>query len=293
MRAAKSKDQQKYKKPPLERADKKISERVVRPLKFVLQFTPTAWAKLQYFCHRGDSEVGGFGVTSPENPLLIEEFLTVEQHVSWASVSFDDEAVADHFEDQVDLGRRPENFSRIWLHTHPGSSPTPSSTDEETFERVFGRCDWAVMFILACGGQTYARLRFNAGLEGELLLPVEIDYAQPFSGTDYASWEEEYKKHIFQESMLSSGRQKKVALAAAGHTATTIGEPLDAESAYLAGWPFIEDADEDYFGADGEEDDLIDFDVDYWLHEYPLEMREDDFDPEQEEERCESTTTRS
>lgn len=280
----------------MERADKKASARMARPHRFVLQFTPTAWAKLQYFCHRGDSEVGGFGVTSPENPLLIEEFLTVKQHVSWASVAFDDEAVADHFEDQVDLGRRPENFSRIWLHTHPGSSPTPSSTDEETFERVFGRCDWAVMFILACGGQTYARLRFNAGLEGELLLPVEIDYRQPFAGTDYSSWEEEYKKHIFQEHLFSSVRQAKVAAAAAGHTpsALSIDEPLDAESAHLAGWPLIGDADEDYFGADDEEQDFIEYDpdLDYWLHEYPLEIREEDFDPEQEEERCRSTTTR-
>ena len=61
------------------------------------------------------------------------------------AASNDDEAVSVFFEDQVDLGRKPEQFFRLWCHTHPGDSPDPSSIDEETFARVFGRCDWAVM----------------------------------------------------------------------------------------------------------------------------------------------------
>ena len=40
-------------------------------------------------------------------------------------------------------------------------------TDEETFARVFGRTDWAVMFILARQGQSYARLRFHVGPGGD------------------------------------------------------------------------------------------------------------------------------
>ena len=63
------------------------------------------------------------------------------------------------------------------MHTHPGSSADPSFVDEETFERVFGSCDWALMFIIARSGQTYARLRFNTGPGGQVLLPVEIDWA--------------------------------------------------------------------------------------------------------------------
>ena len=38
--------------------------------------------------------------------LLVEDFATVRQKVSMASVSFDDDAVADFFESQVDAGRR-------------------------------------------------------------------------------------------------------------------------------------------------------------------------------------------
>ena len=68
----------------------------------------------------------------------------------------------------------------------------PSSTDEDTFGRVFGRTDWAVMFILARGGQTYARLEFHVGPGGGLLLPVEVDFTRPFPAADQAAWRKEY-----------------------------------------------------------------------------------------------------
>ena len=91
----------------------------------------------------------------------MEDFQLVQQTCTAVTVEFDDEAVADFFEEQVDEGRRPEEFARIWIHSHPGSCPLPSGTDEETFDRCFGTPDWAVMFILAKHGATYARLRFN------------------------------------------------------------------------------------------------------------------------------------
>jgi hypothetical protein len=171
-----------------------------RPPKPVMGFTPTAWAKLWFFCHHGATEVGGFGITSAEDLLLVEDFVTVKQDASLASISFHDEAVADFFEMQVDAGRKPEEFARIWLHTHPGNCPQPSQTDEETFYRVFGRCEWAVMFVLARGGKSYARLRFNAGPGGELVIPVEVDYSKPFPASDHGAWQAEYAANIQQES---------------------------------------------------------------------------------------------
>ena len=70
---------------------------------------------------------------------------------------------ADKHDEQVDQGRNPERFARLWIHTHPANCAEPSPVDEETFARVFGSCTWAVMAILAKGGQTYARLRFGVG----------------------------------------------------------------------------------------------------------------------------------
>jgi hypothetical protein len=82
------------------------------------------------------------------------------------------------------------------MHTHPGDSPQTSLTDEETFARVFGRTDWAVMFILARGGQFYARLRYNVGPGVEVELPVEVDYSRPFAETEWELWQEEYPANV-------------------------------------------------------------------------------------------------
>jgi hypothetical protein len=157
-----------------------------------LRLTPYAWAKLLHLRDLGETEVGGFGVSAPGDLLLVADVALVRQRCSPVTVKFDDSAVADYFDRQVDAGRTPEQFGRIWIHTHPGDCPLPSCTDEETFQRCFGSADWALMFILARGGQTYARLRFNAGPSGDLLLPVEIDFQEPFAASDWAAWEEEY-----------------------------------------------------------------------------------------------------
>jgi len=159
----------------------KIKDKQTR--KLALRFSPTAWAKLLYFRDKSDNEVSGFGVTEPEDLLCVKEFVTVKQEVTAISIKLDDEAVADFFDTQVDLGRKPEQFARIWLHTHPGNSPGPSAVDEETFARVFGNCQWAVMFILAQGNRTYAKLSFNVGPGGQVLIPVEIDYSCEFGPT--------------------------------------------------------------------------------------------------------------
>jgi proteasome lid subunit RPN8/RPN11 len=158
----------------------------------ILRFSPYAWAKLLYLRDYGDSEVGGFGIASANDVLLIEEVQLVKQMCTSVSVKFDDEAVADFFDEQVDQGRRPDEFARVWVHTHPGSSATPSGTDEDTFDRCFGNTDWAVMFILAKSGRTYARLRFNVGPGSELMIPVDVDFQHPFSAADQTDWENEF-----------------------------------------------------------------------------------------------------
>ena len=164
-----------------------------------LEFTPTAWLKLQCLCHAGDTEIGGFGIVPDPPELLVTDFVTVKQRCTAVTVKFDDDAVADHFEDMVDRGLKPDQFARCWLHTHPGDAPTPSGVDEETFERVFGGCDWAIMFILAHGGATYARLRFNAGPGGEMLLPVGVRWGLPIDEVDQAAWLAEYQANVTEE----------------------------------------------------------------------------------------------
>lgn len=179
-----------------------------------LTFSPLAWLKLQFFCHRGHTEIGGFGIAADKDLLYVRDFVTVRQKVTPMSVRFEDLAVADFFDACVDQGLAPCQCGRIWLHTHPGSSVEPSGTDEETFARVFGACDWAVMFILGRTARTYARLSFSAGPGGQLLIPVQVDWpswpavvgSQGDLGALLEKWEKEYAAHIqaAPEQMLQS-----------------------------------------------------------------------------------------
>jgi len=161
-----------------------------------LRFTPYAWAKLLYLRDLGDTEVGGFGISRNDDLLLIEDIRLVRQRCSAVSVRFDDAAVADFFDEQVDLGRRVEQFARAWIHTHPANSAQPSDVDEETFARCFGRADWAVMCILARGGERYGRLRFGVGPGGQMRIPVEVDFTPPFPAACHDTWEEEYQRAV-------------------------------------------------------------------------------------------------
>ncbi len=171
----------------------------------VLRFSPTAWAKLLYFRDKSANEVGGFGITRPGDLLLVEDFVTVKQEVSSVTVRFLDESVSQFFDEQVDLGRKPEQFARVWLHTHPANSPEPSMTDEETFKRVFGNCQWSVMAIIAQDNSTYARLSFNTGPGGDVLVPTAVDYYQDFGPSNHGVWDNEYKMHVQQELALVPG----------------------------------------------------------------------------------------
>ena len=165
----------------------------------------SVWAKLLYLRDLGETELGGFGITAADDLLLVEDVRLVRQVSTGVSVAFEDEAVADFFDQQVDRDLRPAQFARIWVHTHPGGWPEPSITDEETFPKVFGRTDCAVMFILARGGQSYARLRFHVGPGADVELPVQVDYGRPFAASDHQAWKAEYEASV-REPILPVAR---------------------------------------------------------------------------------------
>ncbi len=106
------------------------------------------------------------------------------------TTELEDEAVAEHLEEQALLGIAPNRCGRIWLHTHPGSSPTPSLTDEATFERCFSGCDWSVMAILAKGGDSYARLQIQTGPGAEVILPVRVDWSE------WPTWSQQHGNEV-------------------------------------------------------------------------------------------------
>ncbi len=148
----------------------------------------------------GDTEIGGFGLSAPDDLLLVVDILPVKQRCTPVTVAFDDKAVADLFDDLVDQGIPPERFGRIWIHTHPGECPLPSITDEATFRRAFGGADWSVMAIVARNDAAYARVAFHIGPGGSLGIPVAIDYRHPFEASDCQAWKQAYEQTVTVET---------------------------------------------------------------------------------------------
>jgi hypothetical protein len=142
-----------------------------------LLLRPLAFMKLTYLCHAAGTEVGGFGLSSEADPLVIEDILLVRQQATAVTVEFGDEAVADLIDDQADRGVPPQRCARVWVHTHPGSNTSPSGVDERTFARCFGGADFSVMLILPLGGKTYARLQLIGPVKTAVEIPVMVDWA--------------------------------------------------------------------------------------------------------------------
>lgn len=181
----------------LKKTRKKLNRRTLPKAKEpCLRFSPTAWAKLLYLRDRGPTEIAAFGISPSNDPLLVIELCLAPQQCTAVTTEFLDDAVADFFDAQVDRGLRPANFARLWIHTHPGDSPLPSTVDERTFARVFSAADFAVMAIIARGGQSYARLQFGAIAGSAMEIPVQVDFAVPFEASDFEAWEAEYRRCV-------------------------------------------------------------------------------------------------
>jgi hypothetical protein len=168
-----------------------------------LRFTPYAWAKLECIRDLGDTEVGGFGIASDDDPMCIVDIALIKQQCTGSTVEFDDIGVADYFDDCIDAELHPEQFGRVWIHTHPYGCHKPSMTDEKTFEKCFGGCDWAVMYILSKDGTDYCALQYNKIPSHRVeLRRAVIDFSIPFQQSEYAMWKEEYDEMVTKKVIV-------------------------------------------------------------------------------------------
>lgn len=161
--------------------------------------------KLCFLRDKGPTEVGGFAISHKNDPLHVKDIRLIPQKTTSVTVKFDDIGVADFTEDMFENGLHPQQFLRIWWHTHPGNSAIPSFVDEGTFEDVFGKCNWSVMFILARGGETYARLQLRGDIKGSVLLPVQVERTTIYD----PSWKEEYDNNVTHLKEPNHGKVPK------------------------------------------------------------------------------------
>jgi len=162
----------------------------------VLRFTPHSWAKMLYFRDIGPTEVGGYGICETEDPLLVTDICLIKQECTPCTIDFDKQDMADFMEKMTDKGLSPWMHQNIFWHTHPGNCAKPSGTDEQNFDKAFSHPHWAIFFILAKQGDTYARLRYNVGPGTEVLLDYCVDYSIPFVGSNHQEWDKEYKDKV-------------------------------------------------------------------------------------------------
>lgn len=170
-----------------------------------LYISPYVWAKILYFHKISDVEVGGFGISFHDNPLSLNNFCLVKQKSSIVSTDLDDDAIADFYDDCVDEGLEPVEFGRIWIHTHPQGLATPSTTDEKTFSKCFGKCDWAIMMICPEGAKPKAWIQYKYP-SCRTELEVEVDYSIEFPGSEQDEWKKEFDECVEKETFAYTSK---------------------------------------------------------------------------------------
>lgn len=207
-----------------------------------LRFTPYAWAKMVFLRDHGKTEVSFYALTDKDDISLVRDVFMVPQRCSMAFTEFKDEGIADFFDKMVDAGYQIENFARIWCHTHPGPSASPSGTDENTFREAFGNNHWAIMFILGTTGNTTCRLRYKMQpvspkfpvQEISKELPVHVAFDTIFPATNREAWVKEYNENWEEKTYTSthygSGFQQGSNLYNGGHA------PAGSSCYYGPGW---------------------------------------------------------
>lgn len=166
-----------------------------------LRLSPLAALHWQFLAHAVKTEATAFGITNENDGLLVESLWVPKQECSVVTTETDDGEFNEMAEWAYDNQIAPHRIGKIWLHTHPGTSPTPSGTDEKTFIEKFGNCDWTVMGILAKGGDNYARVKFKAGGGHSFQIPIitmweELHKSLPNLADLSEKWTEEVKEKI-------------------------------------------------------------------------------------------------
>jgi hypothetical protein len=118
------------------------------PTLYITQF---AWMKIGCALRHVDTEIAWWGITHPDNPMYVQDIIIPHQCASSADVEFDQEQMAQHLFELMDLDIPPRLGAHIHGHSHPGNSAEPSGTDDDMFykEMAHDKYEWIVSLIVA------------------------------------------------------------------------------------------------------------------------------------------------
>lgn len=143
-----------------------------------LTLSPLAYLHWKFLCHKTEIEATAFGVPAADNPLYVERLWVPEQIGDVCSTDPAPGSIGEFLMWADDEGYERVGLGSLWFHTHPDIGARPSSIDEATFRETFGpaNCQWAVMAILAEGGEMSARLRIHKPRQVDVDLIIEVDW---------------------------------------------------------------------------------------------------------------------
>ncbi len=98
-----------------------------------LNFTPQAWEQMQQYLRLSTYEISGFGrVQELDGRFLCDDIVIFKQEVSAGHTELDDLALAQFHEEVTAAGQKPQEYGRLWWHSHAKGSLYFSQTDWNT-----------------------------------------------------------------------------------------------------------------------------------------------------------------
>lgn len=209
--------------PKLELADAPPAKS--RNVKTPIVFSAYAWEKLRAVRDTDGqkTEVTCYAICKdPENPYYIHDLMFPKQACGMAHVDIE----MGDFEDKIDQlldseVEHPYQVNSIWIHTHPGSSATPSSKDMETFEEKKPDL-FFIMLIVSNTDEYTARMKVKNS-DTTLFLPVEVDGEYVPTEEDKKEWDSIYRECVNIADRSSTHPDSKFAtspIKTYGHTSS-------------------------------------------------------------------------
>ena len=172
-----------------------------------LVLTSYSYQKLRYWeVLSGKNEISCFGVAfSQDNLLRVNELYLPKQIVTPSHTDPTEEGIATMYDELGQAKFPPNQFARIWIHTHTFTAPNktgislPSPVDFNTCREVFTGCDWFIMLIK--GGEEFTCYLYLLGaLPVRLVLKVIVDYTDPgFPNKIINDWTTTFNEQVEEE----------------------------------------------------------------------------------------------
>ena len=140
-------------------------------------------------------ECSVLGISSPDRINYVDDVIIPKQEVTGTTTDIDQDWLHEWADEMWDKGEdhAPKYTTRIWCHTHPGSSAEPSGTDEKTWSDTYmiDGVDWAAMIIIAQAvssknEHTYCRAKYESSIGMQVSrIGLNIDYDGKLVPIDY------------------------------------------------------------------------------------------------------------